>query len=328
MGARATQVMAQPRTEIEGLQMSSAVGVVGCGRWGSVHVQTLITMRSKGQIDRVVGCDIDAGKNTRLGQLDAMYSDAQTMLDSEQLDLVILATPNDTHEWLGAAILGASIHCLIEKPIASTSAGAQQLFDRAKDTDVFLTSGYLLRHHAGVKKLRELTPTGAVGALKNLTYRRHTARERPAKTNVVEGLASHGIDVAFFLGNDGSEVSLRGEDYFDAKGQSTTRENATKALLKFEVQPQASTSFEALIDVGWGQNAESREIIVEGAKGTASVDFGRHGSYFLNGSGYEIDQAMPPLEAQVIATLSQKSVTRKHRQAVMTTAILLDRFSN
>ena len=85
MGARATQGMAQPRTEIEGLQMSSTVGVVGCGRWGSVHLNNLLEMKRIGLIGRVVACDLTEKTTQSFLNSDARYRTWQARVSVLQL---------------------------------------------------------------------------------------------------------------------------------------------------------------------------------------------------------------------------------------------------
>src|SRR3982074_134579 len=48
------------------------------------------------------------------------------------VDLVVIATPNDTHVPIATAALGAGKHVVIEKPMAPTLAEARDLASRAQ----------------------------------------------------------------------------------------------------------------------------------------------------------------------------------------------------
>ena len=50
----------------------------------------------------------------------------------EEVDAVAIATPVDNHYELAKMALEAGKHCLIEKPMTSTVAEAQELIDIAK----------------------------------------------------------------------------------------------------------------------------------------------------------------------------------------------------
>ena len=53
--------------------MGLTIGLVGCGRWGAVHLRTLQNLKSTGHVRRVVVCDIDADKLAHI-QADATYA--------------------------------------------------------------------------------------------------------------------------------------------------------------------------------------------------------------------------------------------------------------
>ena len=101
--------------------MDTTVAVIGCGRWGSVHLNNLLEMKRIGLIGRVVACDLSEKTNQPFLDSDAQYSTWQAMCRSEKLDLIVLATPNNTHYPLGMALLAEGIRTLIEKPFAPTS---------------------------------------------------------------------------------------------------------------------------------------------------------------------------------------------------------------
>ena len=40
--------------------MTLTIGLIGCGRWGTIHHATLMSLKQEGYLDRLVVCDIDA----------------------------------------------------------------------------------------------------------------------------------------------------------------------------------------------------------------------------------------------------------------------------
>ncbi len=58
--------------------------------------------------------------------------DATSLLQDEEVDLVVIATPNITHFDLARESLLASKHVVVEKPFTTSSAQAQQLIDLAR----------------------------------------------------------------------------------------------------------------------------------------------------------------------------------------------------
>ena len=78
--------------------MGFNVGVVGCGRWGSQHIDTLLKLKNQGFIEKIFACDIHPLRLKTLPEtLDGVYSEWHEMIQSEELDHESIITPNSTH---------------------------------------------------------------------------------------------------------------------------------------------------------------------------------------------------------------------------------------
>ena len=85
------------------------------------------------------------------------------LVEAPEIDAVYVALPTALHhEWAQRAI-EAGKHVLCEKPLAATGDQAQALLEAAGRRGVVLAEGMHVRHHAGLKRLREMTREGAVG---------------------------------------------------------------------------------------------------------------------------------------------------------------------
>ena len=81
------------------------------------------------------------------------------------VDAVVIATPPATHVPLGLEAIRAGKHVLIEKPLATTAAGALALMEAAKDAGVTLMVGHTFEYNGAVWMLRELVQTQELGEL-------------------------------------------------------------------------------------------------------------------------------------------------------------------
>ena len=104
-----------------------AVAIVGYGYWGPKLTRNFLQDRGFG---RVLICDEDAGRLKR-GLIEnpgaeAAGSFAELIRDPE-VEAVALATPVATHHPLALAALKAGKHVLVEKPLATRSADAEEL---------------------------------------------------------------------------------------------------------------------------------------------------------------------------------------------------------
>ena len=289
--------------------MPISIGVVGCGRWGSTQLQTLLRMKREGTVNRIVACDTAPANLPSTTGIDAMYAEWGHMCDSESLDLVILATPNRTHETIGLALLGRGVRTLIEKPFSTSLAGAQRLIEQAEKNNTYTVSGYLLRHHAGVQRVRQLLHDQTLGEVIQITYTRFTNRTKPIKMPILEGLGSHGVDTLDYLVAGENQVAFTSGLFEQTSGEPATISTASSARFLFEGESlNGANRFSATVEVGWGQSEERRELLVQGTKGKVSIDFGQHQTYTLDGVEMDLGATKSPLEAQILSALAHFSL--------------------
>jgi scyllo-inositol 2-dehydrogenase (NADP+) len=82
---------------------------------------------------------------------------------ADQLDLVVIASPNRTHVPLALAALEASLPVVVDKPVAPTTEDARQLIERARQQRLLLTVFQNRRWDGDFLTLRRLLEQGALG---------------------------------------------------------------------------------------------------------------------------------------------------------------------
>ena len=190
-------------------QQPLAVGLLGAGRMGSFHAETLAHrlpgVRLVAIADPTPGAARSLGD--RLGCATA-YTDIGELLADPHIDAVVIATPARTHADLveAAAKAGKAVYC--EKPMAVTLAEADRAIAAAADAGVPLQVGFNRRYDAGFRAAHEKIADGAIGTpqlLRSLT--RDPALADPARippwTIFLETLI-HDFDVLRHL-NPGAE---------------------------------------------------------------------------------------------------------------------------
>ncbi|CAI0696572.1 Gfo/Idh/MocA family oxidoreductase [Serratia ficaria] len=126
------------------------VGLIGAGRMGSFHAESL-AWRVPGAVlaavaDPMPGAAPDLA--ARLGVAKA-YGDLQNLLDDPEIDAVVIAAPARTHaEWVIAAAQ-AGKHVFCEKPMAITLEEADRAIAAAERAGVVLQVGFNRRFVGG-----------------------------------------------------------------------------------------------------------------------------------------------------------------------------------
>jgi predicted dehydrogenase len=121
--------------------------VVGCGNMGASHATAyhtldgfeLVGLVSTGQSKHVL--------NAQLGGGYAVFEDYAEALQRTQPDAVCISTYPDTHEEFAVRALEAGCHVFLEKPLATTLAGAERVVAAARQAGKQVLVGYILRVH-------------------------------------------------------------------------------------------------------------------------------------------------------------------------------------
>ena len=239
--------------------MTKSIALVGCGRWGSNHLNVLQRLRAEGLIGRIVVCDVDPSKLSGL-EVDASYTSFGEVLRHESLDAVAVVTPPDSHLSLMEQALEHGLPVLVEKPLSDNhDALEHSLATLHKDAQIMV--GYLLRHHPGMHALRTHIDAGLVGKVVSVTYVRTTRRNRPKGADPVKTLAVHGLDIVAWL--------------LSSPLMEMTTNTASKYEDWAEIGLETKQGATGVIEVGWNWEDEGRQIIVVGETGSQIVfDFG------------------------------------------------------
>lgn len=99
----------------------------------------------------------------RHGAAGPVHSDLAACLADPELHAVILATPDRLHADQAIAAARAGKHVFVEKPLATDVAAGEAVLAACSAAGVRLAVGYHLRHHAGLRLLREQLLAGAIG---------------------------------------------------------------------------------------------------------------------------------------------------------------------
>jgi predicted dehydrogenase len=104
-----------------------------------------------------------------------IYADWREMITTEAPDIVSVCLPNVMHREPTLFALGAGAHVLCEKPLATSVAEAQEMFDAAERADRRLMSAQNWRWDAGSRAVRRIVDTGDLG---EIYYAEATAMRR------------------------------------------------------------------------------------------------------------------------------------------------------
>lgn len=175
--------------------MRLAVGLIGCGYWGTILARVLA---DRSDLALVALCDRDPQVLAGLGE---RYPDARRttrpadVMADPGLDAVVVATPAETHAQLALAALDQGKHLLVEKPLVTRVADAEALAALAKERRRVLMTDHTFLFAPAVRSLIGLVERGELGALRYLAAERLALGRFRADVDVAWDLAVHDLAV-------------------------------------------------------------------------------------------------------------------------------------
>ncbi|MFF8945387.1 Gfo/Idh/MocA family oxidoreductase [Streptomyces sp. NPDC014864] len=157
------------------------VGLVGYGLAGSVFHAPLIAATEGLTLDTVVTSNPERQAQARAEFPDVRVAAAPDELfaRADELDLVVVASPNKTHVPLATAALKAGLPVVVDKPIAGTAAEARDLASLAEERGLLLSVFQNRRWDNDFLTLRALIAEGELGDVWRFESRFERWRPRP-----------------------------------------------------------------------------------------------------------------------------------------------------
>ena len=232
----------------------SKIGIVGYGYWGKNLVRNFNGLDS---CDLVYVCEKNASlaeKCAKLYPSIKVVSDYAILLNDNSLDAIVVATPVDTHYPLSKAALLAGKHVLVEKPLTSSLAEAEELLELANSNNLLLMVDHTFLYTGAVQYMKKMVDNDAIGRLQYIDSTRINLGLFQHDVNVLWDLAAHDISICLHLmGKDPLSV--------DAIGVSHTAnniENIAYLTLKFD------DNLIAHFNCSWISPVKIRQMLIGG----------------------------------------------------------------
>ena len=194
------------------------VAMIGAGSIAAYHLDGLAA--AGGAALRVVASR--TGENARrlamrYGNTD-WTADWRAVLERRDVDAVIIATPDPTHELIALAAAAAGKHILLQKPMAGDSAACRRIAAAAERAGIDLQVSFMHRHFEEMQLARTLLHEQAIGTVHTVRVRNATPgpnwgdwffNTANVANGVVHQLGVHGIDLVSWLLGPIRDVSAR-----------------------------------------------------------------------------------------------------------------------
>ena len=256
--------------------------VIGAGKWGKNHIQTLYDLGHLGGI-------VDQNKQL-LNDYEmeypniSIYQNVEDALMNNDFIGFIIATPAETHYEIAKEIIVLNKHVLIEKPLALTVKESEDLVNLSEQHKINLMVGHLLLFHPAIIKIKELISSGEIGKLQYIYSNRLNLGKVRTEENVFWSLAPHDISIfQYFTESYPIHISASGSTFLQ-KGIN----DSTITQLKY------SGGIEGHIFVSWLHPFKEHRLVVIGSEAMITFEDSVEGKPLkFYSKKYEMENGIP-----------------------------------
>ena len=162
-----------------------SIGLIGVGKWGRNYARTLAALeglRFAAAADVVARPELPAGI--------VLVRSADELLRRDDVEAVIVATPDDTHFRLAGDALRAGKDVLVEKPMALSADDAAELAGTAESLGRVLAVGHTMLYHPGFSELGRTIAGGRPGRLERVVMARTSRGPEGTRSQIRGGFGS------------------------------------------------------------------------------------------------------------------------------------------
>lgn len=191
------------------------LGLVGAGAIAGTHADAALRTRA---VDLVAVCDMNVERAATLGARAgaACYGSMTAMIDNEELDGVIVATPPNSHATIARFAAQRHLHVLCEMPFAPDVDSAVSMIETARAKRTTITMASKFRFVSAVRAAQKMIAdarTGELLMIENTFTRSIMMNDRwnsdPAISGggVIIDDGTHAVDIFRFLAGPLTNVS-------------------------------------------------------------------------------------------------------------------------
>jgi predicted dehydrogenase len=151
------------------------VGIIGCGGITAfAHLPALLRRRDDGvQVSYLCDSNIHRTEvlRRRYGLTARSTVDFREVLDDPETDALIVASTPVTHDLLAASAIATGKHVLLQKPLALTNLGIQEVLTAASRSNANVLALPLVSNIPGLAQIRDLLRSNTFGQIRSFRIR-------------------------------------------------------------------------------------------------------------------------------------------------------------
>lgn len=262
----------------DGAKAPVGIAVIGCGRIGRVHCNTLASLQGANLVT-VADPFEEFGRKVAADFGTQWTADWKELTTDDRVDGIVIASPTPFHadQILGAAAAGKHIFC--EKPISNDLATIDKCLDAVSASGVRLLVGFQRRFDSNFMRVRETVAAGAIGQVRMFHITSRDPAPPPAEYLKNSGgifldMTSHDWDMARFVTGADIESVYVTANAFESAAQEAGDVDTVITVLKMTDGSFGTIDNSRRCSYGYDQRIEvfgSKGSVVGGNKSPDTV---------------------------------------------------------
>jgi myo-inositol 2-dehydrogenase/D-chiro-inositol 1-dehydrogenase len=200
------------------------VGIIGAGRIGKVHAETLAFRLPESQIVAITDVNQEAAHALAARcAIPEVAASSEAILANSKIEAVLICSSTNTHAGLIVQAAKAGKHIFCEKPIAHSLPEIDRALDAVSAAGVQLQIGFNRRFDANFARVRQAVVDGEIGKPRLMHIISRDPAPPPLEYVRVSGgmfmdMTIHDFDMArFLIGDEVEEIYTAGGVMVDPK---------------------------------------------------------------------------------------------------------------
>jgi 1,5-anhydro-D-fructose reductase (1,5-anhydro-D-mannitol-forming) len=188
------------------------VGIVGFGKMGQIRYEEIIKTTGTEVI-----CIYEPGNIDKLPSDVRKMDTADSVINSEEVDVIFICTPNFLNMPLTIQALENGKHVFCEKPPAFSAEDVRKIMEVERKSGKKLMYGFNHRHHGSVKKMKAMISSGEFGdvlwmrgrygkSVDSEFYRDWRSDIKKSGGGILIDQGIHMLDLFLYLGGDFNKI--------------------------------------------------------------------------------------------------------------------------
>lgn len=251
-------------------------GIVGTGYIADFHARAIHASDGTDLVSVADANERSAQSFARRWAVPAASNSLDAMLRDHSIDCVHLLVPPDLHFQLAKTALEAGVHVLLEKPMCTSVAEADELLRLANEKNLYLGVSHNFLFSSAYQELRKVVKSGVLGPISHVSIR--YLFELPH--------IRFGPFDAWMLREPGNVILETGPHLFSAildligqpeqpsviADRQVTLPGSHNVFRRWRIRSAAGPT-DVSIDINFGPGFPQRKISVRGLFGSGTIDF-------------------------------------------------------